>query len=253
MFVNGSGQNKQLYRGFSIHCRCFLPSLGSFGQAVSEKKIFRNWPTRNKNYIWRPCLLTDRNEMSKPNRGSSIDASHQVICGSFGPMVSEKTFRNWPTRNKNCLWRPCLLMDRDKISILYRGSSIDASYQVWVHLGMQFQGKRCLEIDQSETKIAYGGHVCIWIRTKRAIFIKDLPSSIDASYQVSVHLTRRFQRRRLKCEKITDNRGRTIAPMPLARWAKNSMFFSLEPITCISDVSVYILLSKTKENYIVAF
>jgi hypothetical protein len=33
--------------------------------------------------------------------------------------------------------------------------------------------------------------------------------SIDASYQVSVHLAERFQRRRLKCEKLTDN-GRQV-------------------------------------------
>ena len=31
---------------------------------------------------------------------------------------------------------------------------------------------------------------------------------IDASYQVSVHLAKRFQRRRLKCEKLTDDRRR---------------------------------------------
>jgi hypothetical protein len=30
--------------------------------------------------------------------------------------------------------------------------------------------------------------------------------SIDASYQVSVHLAKWFQRRRLKCEKLTDDR-----------------------------------------------
>jgi hypothetical protein len=30
--------------------------------------------------------------------------------------------------------------------------------------------------------------------------------SIDASYQVSVHLAEGFQRRRLKCEKLTDGR-----------------------------------------------
>jgi predicted SpoU family rRNA methylase len=29
---------------------------------------------------------------------------------------------------------------------------------------------------------------------------------IDASYQVSVYLAKRFQRRRLKCEKLTDDR-----------------------------------------------
>jgi hypothetical protein len=33
--------------------------------------------------------------------------------------------------------------------------------------------------------------------------------SIDASYQVSVHLAEGFQRRRLKCEKITGNGRRT--------------------------------------------
>ena len=33
--------------------------------------------------------------------------------------------------------------------------------------------------------------------------------SIDASYQVSVHLAEVFQRKRLKCEKLTDDRRRT--------------------------------------------
>ena len=58
MFIAGSGQNEQSsQRTFN---RCFLPSFGSFGQAVSEK-IFRNRPIRNKNCLWWPCLLTDRN------------------------------------------------------------------------------------------------------------------------------------------------------------------------------------------------
>jgi hypothetical protein len=30
-------------------------------------------------------------------------------------------------------------MDRDKISIIYRGPSIDATYQISVHLGKRFQ------------------------------------------------------------------------------------------------------------------
>ena len=33
--------------------------------------------------------------------------------------------------------------------------------------------------------------------------------SIDASYQVSLHLAEGFQRRRLKCERLTDDRRRT--------------------------------------------
>ena len=41
-----SGRNEQsLQRTFH---RCFLPSFGSFGQAVSEKKIFLNQPIRNE-------------------------------------------------------------------------------------------------------------------------------------------------------------------------------------------------------------
>jgi hypothetical protein len=55
--------------------------------------------------------------------------------GSFGQMVSEeKNFKNQPIRNKSRLWQPCLLMDRDEMSNLYRGPYIDASYQVSVHL-----------------------------------------------------------------------------------------------------------------------
>jgi hypothetical protein len=50
----------------------------------------------------------------------------------------EKIFvRNWPIRKKNCLWRPYLWTDRDEMSNLYRGPSINASYQVSIHLAMQ--------------------------------------------------------------------------------------------------------------------
>jgi hypothetical protein len=40
--------------------------------------------------------------------------------------------------------------------------------------------------------------------------------SIDASYQVSVHLAKGFQRRRLKCEKLTDNRCQVMAKAHIA-------------------------------------
>jgi hypothetical protein len=39
--------------------------------------------------------------------------------------------------------------------------------------------------------------------------------SIDASYQVPVHLAEGFQRRRLKCEKLTDNASKTPQPNEL--------------------------------------
>jgi hypothetical protein len=46
--------------------------------AVSEEKIKKNRPIRNKNCLWWPCLLTDKNDISNRNRGLSIDASYQV-------------------------------------------------------------------------------------------------------------------------------------------------------------------------------
>jgi hypothetical protein len=39
---------------------------------------------------------------------------------------------------------------------------------------------------------------------------------IDASYQVSLHLTEGFQRRRLKCEKLTDNGCQVMAKAHIA-------------------------------------
>ena len=63
--------------------------------------------------------------------------------GLFGQAVSEeKIFKNWPIRNKNGLWWPCLLMDRNKMSNIYKGLCIDASYQVSAHLAEGFQRRR---------------------------------------------------------------------------------------------------------------
>jgi hypothetical protein len=51
----------------------------------------------------------------------------------------EDFFRNRPIRNKNCLWRPFLLMDRDEMNNLYIGLSIDASYQISNQLALRFR------------------------------------------------------------------------------------------------------------------
>ena len=104
-------------------------------------------------------------KMSNLYRGSSIDASYQVSYHLAKWLQRKSCFRNRPIRNKNCLWRPCLLIDRDEMSNRYRGPPIDVSYKVSVRLVKQFQRRRFLKIGQSETRIAYGGHVCKWIRT----------------------------------------------------------------------------------------
>ena len=139
MFVNGSGRNEQsLQRAFQ---GCSLPSFDSFGKAISE--IFFQKST-NQKQDW-PVVAMFVNGWGRNEQ------SLQRICyrcflpnfGSIGQAVSEeKIFLNRPIRNKNCLWRPCLLMDRDKMSNLYRGPSIDASYQVSLHLAEGFQRRR---------------------------------------------------------------------------------------------------------------
>ena len=96
--------------------------------------FFQNWPIRNKNCLWRPCLLTDRDQMCILSSGSSIDASYQVLVHLAKRFQRRSFFLNRPNINKNCLWWPCLLTDRDDICNLYRGPFIDASYQVSVHL-----------------------------------------------------------------------------------------------------------------------
>ena len=143
---------------------------------VSEEKIFRNRPIRNNNCLWWPCLSMDQDKMSKLHRGpsidASIDASYQVSVHLAKGFQRRRFFRKQPIRNKNCLWQPCLLTDRNEMSILYRGPSI------------------------------------------------------EACYQVSAHLARGFQRKRLKSEKLTDDRRRMMDAkwwqklmLPLARWA----------------------------------
>ena len=92
-------------------------------------------------------------------------------------------------------------MDWDGISNLYRGPSIDASYQVSDHLAKPFQRRRFLEIDQSETRIACDGHVFLMDRDEMSNRYRGPP--IDTSYKVSVHLAKQFQRKRyLKIDQL---------------------------------------------------
>jgi hypothetical protein len=46
-----------------------------------------------------------------------------------------------------------------------------------------FREEDFLEINQSETRIAFGGHVCQRIGTKLSIFIKDLPRMLLTKFR----------------------------------------------------------------------
>jgi hypothetical protein len=85
-------------------------------------------------------------------------------------------------------------MDRDKMSNLGRGPSIDASYQVSAHLAKRFQRRRFFRNQPIRNKN------CLW-QPYLLTYWDEMSNlyrrpSIDASYQVSAHLAKRFQRRR---------------------------------------------------------
>ena len=173
-----------LYRGPSIDA--FYQVSVHLAKRFQKRFFFRNLPIRNKNCLWRQCLLTDWDEMCNFHRGHSIDASYQVSV-HLAKQFQRGFFRNQPIRNKNCLWWPCLWMDRDEMSNLYREPSIYASYQVAVHLAMQCQRRRfCL-------KQPIINKNCLWwpclLTNRNEMRNLYRGPSTDASYQISVHLS----------------------------------------------------------------
>jgi hypothetical protein len=106
-----------------------------------------------------PVSLTFHSALRKLNTQPSIhvEASYQVLVHLARQFQRRRLFRYRPIRNKNCLWWPCLLTDRDGMSNLHRGHSIDASCHVSVNLAKRFQRRRFKKIGLSETRIACGG------------------------------------------------------------------------------------------------
>jgi hypothetical protein len=77
------------------------------------------------------------------------------------------------------------------MSTLYREHSIDGSYQVSVHLGKRFQ-RRLFRNRPIRNKNCVWQPYLFMDRDEMSNLYREPP--IDASYQVSVHLAKRFQR-----------------------------------------------------------
>jgi hypothetical protein len=141
---------------------------------ASEEKIFLK-STNQKQELSVATMFVNGSGRNEQSQHRSFHRCFRPSFGSFGQTVSEvKNLKYQPIRNKNRLWR-LFVTDRDGMSNLYRGPSIDTSYQVSDHLAKRFQRKRFLEIDQSKTTIACGGHFCSWIGTKLPLFTENRP------------------------------------------------------------------------------
>jgi hypothetical protein len=149
--------------------------------ATTQAILVSDWLISKKSTVKKllSCLITDQDEMSNFYRGPSIDASYQVsvqLAKQFQgrrfleidrnlveSIYGRSSIKNahfvpihWQTWPPQAILVSDWLTDQDEMSNFYRGPSIDASYQVSVQLAKQFQGRRFLEIDQSETRIACG-------------------------------------------------------------------------------------------------
>ena len=159
MFVNGSGRNEQsLQRTFH---RCFLPSFGSFGQAVSEEKIFLEI---NQSKTRMACAdhVVKESGLNDQSLQRTFQGCFLPSFDSFGQSVSEEKIfmkttnqkQEWPVAtmfvngselNKQSLQRTfhtCFLPSFDSF-----GQAVS-------------EEKIFLEINQSKTRMACADYVC---------------------------------------------------------------------------------------------
>jgi hypothetical protein len=73
--------------------------LYHLAKRFQRKSCFRNRPIRNKNYLRRPYLLMDQNEMRNIYREPSIDASYQVSYHLAKWLQRKSCFRNQYHKN----------------------------------------------------------------------------------------------------------------------------------------------------------
>jgi predicted pyridoxine 5'-phosphate oxidase superfamily flavin-nucleotide-binding protein len=162
--------------------------------------------------------------MSKFYRGSSIDASYQVSVNLAKRFQRRRFFRNQPIRNKNCLWRPChgrhrqflfligrflkgyspleplCQMNRSSVGSIYGRSSIKNAHFVSIRkqTWKRFERRRILKNWPIRKKncmwrpclLAYQDEIC---NLYRGLYIH-----VHASYPVSVHVAKRFERKRFR-------------------------------------------------------
>ena len=142
MFVIGSDQKQQsLQRTFHI---CIRPRFGLFGKAVSEEMIFQK-STNQKQELPVTAMFVKGSRRNEQSLQRTFQCCFLPRVGLLGQEVSEKTIFQKSTNQKQEL----------HVTAMF----VNGSYQVSVHWTKRFKWRNFLEIDQSETRIACGGHI----------------------------------------------------------------------------------------------
>ena len=118
VFLSDRDEMRKLYKGPSMEAPYQI--LINLAKQFQRKRFLIYQPIRNKNRPWRPCFLSDRDEMRKLYKGPSIDAPYQIFINLAKRFQRRRFLMYQPIRNKNCPWQPCLLTDLDEMSNLYK-------------------------------------------------------------------------------------------------------------------------------------
>ena len=157
-----------------------------------------------------PVVAMFVNESGR-NQQSIIEDLPQMLSTKF-PFIwesgfrGEDFFRNQPIRNKNGLWQPYLLPDWNEMSNLYRGPSKDASYQA-VSEEKIYQKSTNQKQELLVVAMFVNGSGRNQQSLQRTFHRCFLPSFSSFGW---------FQRRRLKCEKLMDDRHQVMAKAHIA-------------------------------------
>ena len=171
-----------------------LPTKFRFIQpSGSEEKIFLNRPIRSKNCLCRLCLLMYRENNYKLYRGPAIDATYQISV-LLGERFRGKDFleinkskKKWPV-----------------VAMFVNGSelneqSLQKTFQEFFLPSLDSFGQAVSEekIFQKSTNQKQEWPVAaMFVSGSKQIIKLYRRPLIDASYQVSVHLAKRCQRKR---------------------------------------------------------
>ena len=176
MFVNGGDLSEQsLQRTFQ---GCFLPNFNSFGQAVSEEKIFQK-STNQKQELPVAAMFVIGSGQNEQSLQRTFHRCFLPRFGSFGQAVSEEKIFFKSTNQKQELPVATMFVNGSEINEHhYRGPSIDASYQVSVHLAKRFQ-RRFFRNQPIRNKNSLWWPCLLTIGMKRAMFIENSPQILS--------------------------------------------------------------------------